>query len=67
MFTGDALFSMGCGRMFEGTPAQMWAGLERLAALPDEPVPAERLEVERKRREAAKAALEGAKISINDL
>src|ERR1700761_4394598 len=38
-----------------------------LAALPDEPVPPERLEVERKRREAAKAALEGAKISINDL
>jgi NAD(P)-dependent dehydrogenase (short-subunit alcohol dehydrogenase family) len=38
-----------------------------LAALPDEPVPAERLEVERKRRAAAKAALEGAKISINDL
>ena len=38
-----------------------------LAALPDEPVPPERLEVERKRREAAKAALEGAKISISDL
>ena len=37
-FTGDALFSMGCGRMFEGTPAQMWAGLERLMALPDETV-----------------------------
>ena len=36
VFTGDALFSMGCGRMFEGTPEQMWAGLERLAALPDE-------------------------------
>lgn len=35
-FTGDALFSMGCGRMFEGTPEQMWAGLERLMALPDE-------------------------------
>ncbi len=35
VFTGDALFSMGCGRMFEGTPEQMWAGLERLAALPD--------------------------------
>ena len=27
---------MGCGRMFEGTPEQTWAGLERLAALPDE-------------------------------
>ena len=35
-FTGDALFSMGCGRMFEGTPQQMWAGLERLMALPGE-------------------------------
>lgn len=38
VFTGDALFSMGCGRMFEGTPEQMWAGLERLAALPDDTV-----------------------------
>lgn len=36
VFTGDALFSMGCGRMFEGAPEQMWAGLERLAALPDD-------------------------------
>lgn len=35
VFTGDALFSMGCGRMFEGTPEQMWAGLERLMELPD--------------------------------
>ncbi len=34
VFTGDALFPLGCGRMFEGTPAQFWAGLERLAALP---------------------------------
>ena len=33
-FTGDALFPLGCGRMFEGTPAQTWAGLQRLAALP---------------------------------
>ena len=38
-----------------------------LAALPDEPVPPERLEIERKRRAAAKAALEGSKISIGDL
>jgi NAD(P)-dependent dehydrogenase (short-subunit alcohol dehydrogenase family) len=38
-----------------------------VAALPDEPVPAERLEVERKRREAAKAALAGAKIGLSDL
>jgi NAD(P)-dependent dehydrogenase (short-subunit alcohol dehydrogenase family) len=38
-----------------------------LAALPDEQAPPERLEVERMRRAANKAALEGAKISINDL
>lgn len=36
LFSGDTLFSLGCGRMFEGTPAQMLASLERLAALPDE-------------------------------
>ncbi|VAW15517.1 Hydroxyacylglutathione hydrolase [hydrothermal vent metagenome] len=36
LFTGDAMFSLGCGRMFEGTPAMMWAGLERLRELPDE-------------------------------
>ncbi len=35
-FVGDALFALGCGRMFEGDPAQMWASLERLAALPDD-------------------------------
>lgn len=34
-FVGDALFTLGCGRMFEGTPDQMWTGLERLRALPD--------------------------------
>ncbi|MBA8888921.1 hydroxyacylglutathione hydrolase [Dokdonella fugitiva] len=34
LFCGDTLFSVGCGRMFEGTPAQMLASLERLAALP---------------------------------
>lgn len=34
-FTGDTLFSLGCGRLFEGTPAQMLASLSRLAALPD--------------------------------
>ena len=34
LFCGDALFSLGCGRMFEGTPDQFWASLERLAALP---------------------------------
>jgi hydroxyacylglutathione hydrolase len=36
LFTGDALFSLGCGRMFEGTPGPMWAGLEALRDLPDE-------------------------------
>jgi hydroxyacylglutathione hydrolase len=34
VFTGDTLFCAGCGRLFEGTPAQMHASLERLAALP---------------------------------
>jgi hydroxyacylglutathione hydrolase len=36
VFTGDALFSLGCGRMFEGTPGPMWEGLKRLRALPDD-------------------------------
>jgi hydroxyacylglutathione hydrolase len=36
LFCGDTLFSLGCGRLFEGTPAQMHASLQRLAALPDE-------------------------------
>ncbi len=35
-FCGDTLFSLGCGRLFEGTPAQMLASLDRLAALPGE-------------------------------
>ncbi len=34
LFCGDTLFSMGCGRLFEGSPAQMLASLERLASLP---------------------------------
>ncbi|MEJ2522964.1 MAG: hydroxyacylglutathione hydrolase [Gammaproteobacteria bacterium] len=34
LFCGDTLFSAGCGRLFEGTPEQMLASLERLAALP---------------------------------
>jgi len=34
LFCGDTLFSVGCGRLFEGTPAQMLTSLERLAALP---------------------------------
>lgn len=35
VFSGDTLFSGGCGRLFEGTPKQMLASLQRLAALPD--------------------------------
>ena len=34
LFCGDTLFSGGCGRLFEGTPAQMLASLDRLGALP---------------------------------
>ena len=34
LFCGDTLFSLGCGRLFEGTPPQMLASLARLAALP---------------------------------
>jgi hydroxyacylglutathione hydrolase len=34
LFCGDTLFSLGCGRLFEGSPAQMLASLERLSALP---------------------------------
>ena len=35
-FVGDTLFALGCGRLFEGTPQQMWTSLQRLTALPDE-------------------------------
>lgn len=35
LFCGDTLFSAGCGRLFEGTPAQMLTSLDRLAALPE--------------------------------
>ena len=35
LFCGDTLFAGGCGRVFEGTPAQMHASLMRLAALPE--------------------------------
>lgn len=35
LFSGDTLFSGGCGRLFEGTPAQMLASLDKLARLPD--------------------------------
>lgn len=35
IFTGDTLFAMGCGRLFEGTAAQMFDNMRRLAELPD--------------------------------
>ena len=35
-FVGDAVFALGCGRMFEGQPDQFWASLERIKALPPE-------------------------------
>jgi hydroxyacylglutathione hydrolase len=35
-FVGDTLFALGCGRLFEGKPDQMWASLQRLAGLPDD-------------------------------
>jgi hydroxyacylglutathione hydrolase len=35
-FVGDTLFAMGCGRLFEGTPDQMYKSLQRLAALAPE-------------------------------
>ena len=36
IFVGDTLFAMGCGRLFEGTPAQMFGNMKRLSALPPE-------------------------------
>ena len=36
VFCGDALFALGCGRMFEGTPTQFWTSLTRLRDLPDD-------------------------------
>lgn len=36
LFCGDSLFSLGCGRLFEGTKEQLWNGLERIRALPGE-------------------------------
>jgi hydroxyacylglutathione hydrolase len=35
-FVGDTIFAMGCGRLFEGTPEQMWSSLTHLASLPDD-------------------------------
>jgi len=34
-FVGDTLFALGCGRLFEGTPDQMWTSLSKLRSLPD--------------------------------
>lgn len=34
VFTADSLMALGCGRLFEGTPEQMWTSLSKLAALP---------------------------------
>ncbi|KQV35204.1 MULTISPECIES: hydroxyacylglutathione hydrolase [unclassified Rhizobium] len=36
LFAADTLFALGCGRLFEGTAADMWASLSKLMALPDE-------------------------------
>ena len=36
LFCGDTMFAMGCGRMFEGTPQQMWSSLSKLRQLPPE-------------------------------
>lgn len=35
-FTGDTLFAMGCGRLFEGSPEQMWSSLQKIMSLPDD-------------------------------
>ncbi len=37
-FSGDTLFAMGCGRLFEGTAEQMFANMQRLATLPDDTI-----------------------------
>lgn len=35
-FVGDTIFAMGCGRLFEGTPDQMWTSLAKITAMPEE-------------------------------
>jgi hydroxyacylglutathione hydrolase len=35
-FVGDTLFAMGCGRLFEGTPGQMWSSLQKILQWPDD-------------------------------
>ncbi len=36
LFCGDTVFALGCGRLFEGTPAQMWHSLSKLKDLPEQ-------------------------------
>ena len=36
LFSGDALFALGCGRLFEGSPEQMWTSLSKFSELPDQ-------------------------------
>ena len=36
LFSGDTLFSLGCGKLFEGTPAQMWHSIGKLLRYPDD-------------------------------
>ncbi len=36
VFVGDTIFALGCGRLFEGTPAQMWTSIQKLMGLPDD-------------------------------
>lgn len=36
LFSGDTIFSLGCGRLFEGTPDMMWESFQKILALPDE-------------------------------
>ena len=38
LFAADTLFALGCGRLLEGTPAQMWSSLSKLMALPDDTI-----------------------------
>ena len=38
VFTADSLMALGCGRLFEGTPAQMWDSMQKLRALPENTV-----------------------------
>jgi len=37
-FTADSLMAFGCGRLFEGTPSQMWGSMQKLRALPDDTI-----------------------------